>query len=113
MPGLKAGDLSRPMTLKTQRHLMPEWGEDAYVTLRALSSRDLIELRKSFAGEITKEHGLAFTSAVLYYSVVDDDGNRVLTSHEEALSQRPEFINELGEAALKLSGLWTPDAKKN
>ena len=113
MPGLNKAELLKPKTLKTIRHPMPAWGEDAYVNIRALSSRDLVDLQKRYGKGVEEENSFEFATTMLAYCLVDDEGKRLFEDEQEVkglLIHTPQVIEQLGQVAIELSGI---DSKKN
>jgi hypothetical protein len=116
MPCISKADLLKPLDLQVIRHGLPEqFGKDAFVNLRALSSADLIELQRRFGSGVEEHHSFEFAVAMLCYCMVDDDGKRLLETEEEIkgmMGHSHKLIDELAQAAIKLSGI-DPDSKKN
>lgn len=112
---LSKADLLKPLDLKSVKHPMPLWGEDAYVNLRALSSADLITLQKSFGNGVEDGNSFEFGCNLLVYCLCDDEGKRLFADEAEVkllLQHSPKLLEELMQAAIKVSGL-DPESKKN
>ena len=108
MSCISKADFAKPVKLKTEKHAMPEFGKSAYVNIKALSSKDLVDLQKSFGSGVDESHSFAFALKLLTYCLVDDEGNRLFAEEEEVstlMQHEPKLIERLGQAAIEVSGL--------
>jgi len=87
------------------------WGRD--VVMVPISARDLCDMHASFAElqgkDLDTAEALEFYAELLSLSVMDPKATK-----EEWLSDvTPKAVMDLGQEALRLSGLVSEDAKKN
>ena len=121
MGALTKGQFLQPKDRKTEKFVMPEWGEDAYVVLRQISSKELIGLQRMHGTAIddTDETHADFLFALVLLSVFDDDGKPLFSETDKDLLQQKSFnlLKQLANACITLNNLEADDedddAKKN
>jgi hypothetical protein len=115
MPCLSKNSFSIPPQLKTSRHILPEYGADAFVNVRELTAQELLALQNEYG---TKASGLDFAFAVLSLVLVDDENKQIFASADECkanLQLSLKGIDALLATALEVSGVKTDkvDEPKN
>lgn len=106
MPCITKDQLKQPTALRTERFDLAELGHDAYVMVRSLTARQLLDLQQTYKGGDTSD--LRFALDVLARTLIDDAGALLFASPEEVLQHLgislPTFT-ALAERALEISGL--------
>lgn len=111
MPAITRDGFRKPAKLKVEKFPLPEFGDDAYVNLRALSAKDLIRLQKQY-GEKADTGNLAFAYDLLSSCIVDDGGTSLFldaADAEHGLEVSLPTLQELVQACLATSGIDTTE----
>lgn len=104
---------SKPLKLQPERYALPEFGDDAYVCVRPLSSKELLD----FQGR-TDAKGFDFNYEFLFKVLVDAAGSALFHTLEECISEVGNLpfpsLDKLIKFALEVSGIGhKDDAQKN
>ena len=111
MPAVGKDAFRTPAAPKMDRVPVAELGADAYVCVRAITPKDLRELRTE-RGESPELGNLAFTYDLLARSLCDDAGARLFADAgdvAENFGLSVAALNVLAEMALKASGIGTTE----
>jgi hypothetical protein len=114
MPCLSRDSFLKPLSLKRERHPLPEFGEDAYAVVQALTSKDLLSVQAAF-GKAADTSNLDFAFDILSRSLVDDQGVRLFGSAGEAkegINLSLPALEGLVKAAMDVSGIGTQEEEE-
>lgn len=84
MPCITKADLSKPLDLKIERYPLPEWGKDAFVCVKALSSQQSVKMQH-FANRAKTDDDISISYSFhqLAYCLVDEQGNQLFTDAKD------------------------------
>lgn len=106
MPCVKKENFSNSVR-KTEQVPLPEIGHDAYVVVRELGARDLLDLQSQH-GKAAETNNLQFVYQLLALTLVDDGGNQLFTDVKDVESNFNlplPSLTRLGEEVCRISGL--------
>lgn len=107
MPAISKAAFLKPLRRKTERYPLPEYGEDAYVCLQALTSRDIQAIQQAY-GSSPDSGNVAFVNELFYRCLADDDGKPLFDSAADAgetMNLSLPAMETLVEACLRVSGI--------
>ncbi len=107
MPAIGLQAFGKPLAPKIERIPIPECGPDAYACVKALSARDLIELRAAHGSEVASDN-ITLSYDLLARVICDDAGEPVFADAAAAqagIALSFTALNELTEHAMRVGGL--------
>lgn len=116
MPALTAKQFAEPKGLKREKFPLGPWGwsENEYVWIRALSSRQLIDLQKQH-GDRPAVDTIEDMAGFLGGALLDDEGNLLMendAARTALLGQGLPLVNAMFRKLAELSGLKLEDDGK-
>lgn len=99
----------KPLRQRVEKFSLPEYGDDAYVVIQALTSKDLLALQ-ALHGTTAESSNLDFAHELLCRAMVDDSGNRIFADAAEVrdgIDLSLPALESLVERVMAVSGIKT------
>jgi len=97
------------------KYPLPEYGEDAYVIIQEMTSKELVEIQTKYGSQESTSN-LAFVHDVFSRTLTDDNGTRLFANVEDVeacLDISLPAMEALMVAVLTASGIETKQEPKN
>lgn len=107
MPAVNKSAFRQPLRRQRERFALPEYGDDAYVVLQALTSRDIVALQNAY-GQTPDSDNLDFVYELFHRALVDDEGRLLFESAADVaahLNLSLPVLEHLVESCLHVSGI--------
>lgn len=107
MPSVSKSAFLKPLRRKSERYPLPEYGEDAYVVIQALTSQDVVALQQAH-GSNPDSGNTSFVNELFYRCLADDNGSPIFDSAADAgagMNLSLPAMESLVEACLRVSGV--------
>jgi hypothetical protein len=114
MPCIVKDQALVPQNLRREKHPLPELGTEAYVWVRALTAREVMDLRARF-GDKQSTDSYTFACEAIALCCVDDDGARLFEDGADVQANLHVMVpsmTALADRCVIVSGLAVDPEKK-